>query len=314
MTDPVWRVPEPITVCEVELDERSATIVRRHGNPSGRRLLLSHGNGLAIDLYYPFWSLLERDFELFVYDLRNHGWNALGDEEDHNVYSFVADLEVILTSIEAEFGAKPLIGVFHSLSALIALLHSSSLLLSKKIDRKSHGFDALFLFDPPLHRPPGDRLEFDAQVDRNARATRRRTSKFDTIGQYLEILNFFPTFSRFVPGARALMAQSTLKKSESSTGFELRCPPAYEARIHEFVRAFADEADLDQLPCPTRILGADPLLPFSYLPTVDLTEVLSVDFDFLPDTTHYMQVEKPEECAQCMRTFIEGLNLDPVES
>ena len=31
---------------------------RRHGNPVGARLVLSHANGLAADAYYPFWSLL----------------------------------------------------------------------------------------------------------------------------------------------------------------------------------------------------------------------------------------------------------------
>ena len=57
-SETVWEVPEPLSVCEVHLDDRTITTVRRHGNPAGPRLVLSHGNGLAIDLYYPFWSLL----------------------------------------------------------------------------------------------------------------------------------------------------------------------------------------------------------------------------------------------------------------
>ncbi|MCY4095887.1 MAG: hypothetical protein OXG05_12280, partial [Gammaproteobacteria bacterium] len=56
--------------------------------------------------------------------------------------------------------------------------------------------------------------------------------------------------------------------------------------------------------CPVRITGADPVLPFSYLPTVDLSHMLHVDFDFVPETTHYMQIEKPRECAQYVRTFV----------
>ncbi|MYF86845.1 MAG: hypothetical protein F4178_10770, partial [Rhodospirillaceae bacterium] len=68
----VWTVPEPHSVCEVAIDERTVIIVRRHGNPdAGVRLVLSHGNGLAVDLYYPFWSLLADEFDLMVYDIRN---------------------------------------------------------------------------------------------------------------------------------------------------------------------------------------------------------------------------------------------------
>ena len=73
-----WEVPEPVSVLAVRLDADTETVLRRHGNPEGPRLVLSHGNGLAVDLYYPFWSLLEADFDLFLYDLRNHGWNSVG--------------------------------------------------------------------------------------------------------------------------------------------------------------------------------------------------------------------------------------------
>ncbi len=41
-----------------------------------RRLVLSHGNGMAIDLYYPFLSLPTDDFDLIIYDLRNPGWSS----------------------------------------------------------------------------------------------------------------------------------------------------------------------------------------------------------------------------------------------
>ncbi len=71
--DSVWAVPEPLSACEVRFDEQAVTTVRRHGNPEVPLLIFSHGNGLAVDLYCPFWSLLAGDFDLFVYDLRYHG-------------------------------------------------------------------------------------------------------------------------------------------------------------------------------------------------------------------------------------------------
>ena len=299
----VWRVPEPLSSIDVVLDDHATTRLRQHGNPQGHRLLLSHGNGLAIDFYYPFWSLLERDFELFVYDLRNHGWNELGQEEDHHMFSLVSDVDIILDTIDDQYGVKPVVGVYHSISALIALLFSSSLLSVSK-ERLSRGFDGLILFDPPIHRPGTSREEFDAAVEKTARQIRNKSSRFDSLEQYLELLDFFPTFSRFVPGAKELMAATLLKESEGQDGYVLRCPPPYEARIGEYMRAYAEQTDLNELPCPTRIVGADPLLPFSYLPTVDLSDMLCVDFDFIPEATHYMQVEKPRVCADYVYDFL----------
>ena len=268
--------------------------------------MLSHGNGLAIDLYYPFWAQLENDFDLFVFDLRNHGWNDVSSIEDHNVISFVTDLDQILNEIDAQFGQQPIVGVFHSLSALVALLYTSSL-ISDSLVSHTEGFKALVLFDPPMHRPGKSHVEFDEAVEVTARRTRNRTHRFNSREQLLELLNFFPSYSRLVPGARELMANSLLRKSPDWEGYELRCPPPYEAKIVDYIRAYADQVDLDKLPCPVRITGADPVLPFSYLPTVDLSHMLHVDFDFVPETTHYMQIEKPLECAQYVRSFMDNV-------
>ena len=121
------------------MDDDTVIVLRRHGNPAGPRLVLSHGNGLAIDLYYPFWSLLADDFDLIVYDLRNHGWNPVGRPESHNVARFVSDHDRVLKAIDHHYGNKPKIGVFHSVSALTSLL---SLNLGSE-------FAARVLFDPP---------------------------------------------------------------------------------------------------------------------------------------------------------------------
>ena len=115
---PVWEIPEPLETREVSVDDDTAVVLRRHGNPTGPRLVLSHGNGLAIDLYYPFWSLLADDFDLIVYDLRNHGWNSLSPLGDHSVPTLVRDHDRILEAIETNFGDKPKTGIFHSVSAL----------------------------------------------------------------------------------------------------------------------------------------------------------------------------------------------------
>ena len=46
----VWNVPKPLSTVDVPVDDDTFITLRRHGNPDGPRLVLSHGNGLAIDI------------------------------------------------------------------------------------------------------------------------------------------------------------------------------------------------------------------------------------------------------------------------
>ena len=135
-----WELPKPLSTLDVQVDGNTSIVLRRHGNPDGPRLVMSHGNGLAIDLYYPFWSRLVDDFDLIVYDQRNHGWNGLSSLDHHNVPTLVADHDAVLEVIDKHYGLKPQVGVFHSVSALVSLLSPV---------RGVH-YAALVLFDPPI--------------------------------------------------------------------------------------------------------------------------------------------------------------------
>ena len=302
-TKPVWKVSEPHSLCEVRLDERTFTTVRRHGNPAGPRLVLSHGNGLAIDLYYPFWSLLEDDFDVVTYDLRNHGWNSVGARRDHNVPVLIRDHLLILDAVDRHFGEKPRVGVYHSVSALIALL-SFSLPILGVSQAPGGGFAGLVLFDPPLRKPGASHEEFDRATEYAARMTRKRGYRFPSQAEFAKFLGYLPPFLRVVPGTLDLMARTTLRPTTCSQEYELRCPRDYEAQIMDYVRSFSPQFDFDDLNCPAKVVGADPTLPYSYLPTIDLSGILTLDYDFVPEATHLLQLEKPSECADEVREFL----------
>ena len=280
-------------MCDVRLDDRTVTRLRQHGNPSGPRLVLSHGNGLAIDLYFPFWSLLVDEFDLLVYDLRNHGWNAVGDRRDHNIPTLIADHDRILASIDQAYGRKPTVGVFHSFSALVALMSFTDL------------YSALVLFDPPVCKPTANEAEFDTAAERTAAMTRRRSERFRTLREFATILGLSPAFSGVAPEVRELVARTTLRPCAAGQNFELRCPRDYEAQIAEYTRGFAPLLDLETLTCPTKVIGADPTLPYAYLPTFNLGQAAVVDYDFVPDAKHLLQLEKPVECAEMLRDFLD---------
>ena len=288
-------MPEPLSVLEVPVDAATRVILRRHGNPAGPRLVLSHGNGLAIDLYYPFWSLLADEFDLVVHDLRNHGWNSVSSMRDHNVPTLSSDHDAILEAIDSEFGEKPQVGVFHSVSALVSLM--SPLQGSR--------YSALVLFDPPLCKPGRSHREFEEAANIASDFARRRTAKFKSREQLSDILPLLPPFQRFVPGAAELLARTTLRETEDGTGFELCCPREYEAQMIDYASVYGVAVNFDALKCPVKVIGADPTLPFSYLPTLELTDITSVDYDFLPDATHFLQLEKPEECVEAMQDHLD---------
>ena len=292
-----WEPPEPLAVGEARMGDGAPILLRRHGNPGGRRLVLSHGNSMAIDAYYPFWSLLERDFDLVVYDLRNHGRNEVTSLRKHNLPTLIDDHGRVMEAVDGLFGRKPKTGVFHSMSALIAVLSHD----------KGAGLSGLILLDPPFCKPGWSYEEFEAAAVRLAAAARRRSARFRTREEYAELLRFAPTFARAVPGALDLIAAATLRESAEG-GYELACPPEYEAQMLKFTGVFSVSADLGGLRCPVKVIGADPTVPYSYLPTLDLSDITSVDYDFLPDATHILQLEQPEACAQLLREFIDSVS------
>src|SRR5882724_9124728 len=53
-----FAVPAPRETFDVDLEDGAKIGVRRHGNPNGVRLTVTHGNGFAADAYLPFWQLL----------------------------------------------------------------------------------------------------------------------------------------------------------------------------------------------------------------------------------------------------------------
>ena len=279
------------------MDDDTVITLRRHGNPAGPRLVLCHGNGLAIDLYYPFWSLLTDDFDLVVYDLRNHGWNASGSLREQNIPTLIRDHDRLIEAIDRHYGRKPKIGVFHSVSALITLLSPTL----------GSGFSARVLFDPPLCKPDDSYAEFERASTRVAALTRRRTDRFKTREAFAGFLPYLPVFQRVAPGVCDLVARTTLRESPDGDGFVLRCPPECEAQLVDYARTFAVLVDFEALCCPTKVIGADPTLPYSYLPTMDLSNILTVDYDFVPEATHLLQLEQPEECVAAMRGFIDPI-------
>ena len=213
-----WVVPPPLATAELCTADGTPITLRRHGNLDGRRIIMSHGNGFAMDAYYPFWSLLFDRFDIVIFDLRNHGWNPVGDRSRHNIPTFVHDKTSVVRACNAHFGEKPALGVFHSLSGLSALLHAVS-------EGDASGFEALVLFDPPICPPGRDLTVLEDIGLKLAEGARRRRDRFEHPDEFAERLCQSPAFERLRPGVADLFAHATLRRA--GTEYVLRCPSLY---------------------------------------------------------------------------------------
>ena len=292
-----WEIPEPADVLDVRTGDGSVIHVRRHGAGQRPRLLLTHGNGMAADAYVPFWGALTDRFEVFVHDLRNHGWNATGRIENHRIASLIDDGRQVVQAIDGAFGQKPVVGVFHSLSGVVGLRQA--------IDG-SVGFRAIVVFDLPLVPPGRTRRDGEAVGSYLARIARKRRRRYPTYDSFARRLARMSVFNRLQPRDFDLIARTTLRACPEG-GVELRCPPEYEARMFEEHYSWSSRTEARDAPCPVKAISADPTVAGTYLPGEGMEELVHVDYDFVPETSHLHQIEAPDRCRRAMLEFLDEI-------
>src|SRR5712672_579729 len=165
-------VPAPHAIIEAVAEDGARFRVRRHGVLRGPRLLISHGNGFAVDGYFNFWSRFLGAFDVVAFDMRSHGENPRAEPAHHDYAHMTRDLDAICRAVSEEFGPKPAAGLFHSMSAQCAMLQA----LAGKSE-----FAALALFDPPNVPRPGHpvRVKMAEYEHKLAHWARHRRAHFD---------------------------------------------------------------------------------------------------------------------------------------
>ncbi|MGH7841148.1 MAG: alpha/beta fold hydrolase [Candidatus Binataceae bacterium] len=291
-------LPAPNETVDLAMDDGAIIRLRRHGNPAGPRLALSHGNGLAIDGYYSFWRLLQDRYDLILFDFRNHGQNPCHKLENHNWPRFVRDLEQIYAAIQDRFGVKRTVAVFHSLSAVAATMQAQQF---------GARWDPLVLFDPPYYPPEGHWLrsiQFSNEEEIADRAEKRTLSYADP----MELAaSFARRMTRWQPEAYELMARATLRWAPAANQWLLACPREFEAKVFRTNRNTTVWTGLAHMPVAVKLICGDPDAEDS-MPPARLGRAVaaesSVAYEAIPETTHFLQIEKPRECVRAMESFL----------
>jgi pimeloyl-ACP methyl ester carboxylesterase len=286
----------------VTLGDGAKVIVRHLG--SGPRLVLSHGSGLAIDAYSAFWKLLSKTHQVVMFDFRHHGLSSPLTHPVSNWPQFLEDFDTILGAIETKLGKAPSVGVFHSMSAITALVHASF---------GSAPWEGLVAFEPPVPVPEDHRLRanFLEMHGKLIEITEKRRSSFPSIEALANSFASREHFRRLSPEAVQGLAASTLRPNISG-GFDLACDRNFEAETYRFRNLPDAWQRATSLPMPVMIVSSQAGPGENHL----LEEVAravaddgNYEFARVEDSTHFLQLERPEQCANIVETFTKSRGL-----
>ena len=285
-------LPRPTATLDLTMDDGAPIRVVRHGNSSGPRVVLSHGNGFASDSYFPFWQLMLERFDLALFDFRNCGRNPFHESESHHYSRFARDSATVHGAISKAWGEKTTVGVFHSMSAIAALL--------AVVDGIWH-WDALVLFDPPVVPPDGNPLRASLMNEgrRLRDAAMTRQNRFADPDELVDVFRYLSRFRHMRQGAAELNARSTLRFDRERGDWLLCCPGPVEADLYTEVADLPIWRKPRPAERPLLIVGSDPESEYASksAPCCKLfCETFGIDYAFVPGTSHLLQLEEPERC------------------
>lgn len=289
-------------VFTVPMTDDTEIVIRHYARRDALRLFITHGNGFAVDGYRTFWEPLLADYEIVLFDMRNHGQNTPTSADGHNYGQFARDVTSIHAGVTARIGEARSVGIFHSMSARSAM---------KNAVQYGSPFDALVLFDPPSVPPRGHALyeamrEFEIKlINWAAERPDRFESPDDLEAQYTEAR----ASSRWLPQARRDMAEAVLRECADG-GYELSCRRELEAAIYLGALTLDLWPNASALGLPSLLVGADPS-GAKGPPTGPANHALATEGGYnyrgVDGAGHLLQIEKPDVCREILIEFLNGL-------
>lgn len=301
---PPLTVPPPQSVFDAVMDDGAIIRLRRHGNPAGPRAVLSHGNGLAINGYYPYWRLLLDTFDVVVFDFRNSGENLV-HHGVHDYPRFLKDLTAIYDAIDREFGEKRQLGIFHSMSSRANLKYALD---------GNRRLDGLIVFDPPMVPAEGHPLHERLLSEETVlwRWAQTRPDGFADPAEQAALFRKSRMLSKWADGAYELMARSILRRDASTEAWHLVCSGAREADIYKQNADLNFWPQADEFPMPVLVIASD---PDSNIPSAPghacraLRDECGWAYECVKGTGHFLQIQEPAQCAEITRRFAGEIGL-----
>ncbi len=267
-------------------------------NGADQPLHFLHANGYPPECYKPLFDLLKPQYRVFGMLLRPL-WEGSHPDEIRDWQPFTDDLLRFLNERET----APVIGVGHSIGAIVTL---------RAAIRQPDKFSALILIDPVLFTPfrmrlwalvnalgLGDRLH---PLIAGAKKRRRTFNNLETVFKGYRKRNVFRYFSD--EHLRIYIDGITRKTKD---GYELVYSPEWEAQIYRTgLQDFDLWRALPQLDLPILFLrGAETDTFLEDAARLIQRKQPKARVEALPKSTHLLPVERPNEVAGIMQSFIE---------
>jgi pimeloyl-ACP methyl ester carboxylesterase len=289
----------PVDIFSATMTDGVQLRIRRGGNPEGVRLYLSNGNGFAIDGYRVFWEPLLGEFDLILFDMRNHGRNDPSGADGHHYLQMATDIGSVFHEVDSRLGHRPSVGVFHSMSGRASMKHSVQM---------EWVWDALVLFDPPDVPPPGHE-HYEAMRGFELRLMQWALERQDSFASPDELLQSYSTNraqGRWAVQARSDMAHAILRSADDRS-YRLVCRRELEASIYLAALTLNLWPPAKAYGGPVKLIGADPEAKGAS-PTAAANLALAreggYEYEAVPETGHLLQIERPDACREAMLSFL----------
>lgn len=287
----------PMDSFAASMTDGAELVLRRHGNTDKPRIIITHGNGFAVDGYRVFWEPLLADYEVVAFDMRNHGQSRPTGADGHNYLQMARDIGSVREAAASRWGEKKTVGVFHSMSSRAAMKHAVEM---------GWVWDALILFDPP-NVPLRGHEQYEAMRIFELKLVEFAANRPDSFGGVEEMLVIYRenrASQGWQPQAQEDMAQAVLRRE--GDGYTLSCRRELEASIYLAALTLDLWPPASAYGGPTKLIGADPEMKVNV--TGRANQALGTEqgyvYEAVQGTGHLMQIEKPEECRAAMLSFL----------
>lgn len=277
---------------------------------NGPPLHFIHANGYPPDCYRPLFELLKTEYRVFGMCLRPL-WEDASLDDIKNWHPLSDDLLRFLACAStaphsersAPFSAEPVIGVGHSVGAVVTL---------RAALRDPGKFRALVLIDPVLFVPPFllmwnlTRLLGLGDVTHPLIAgARKRRRSFDDLGIVFRGYRSRRVF-RHMSDENLWAYIEGITKPSSNGGYELVYSPDWEVQIYRSgLRDFDIWRGLPRLEVPTLFIrGAETDTFLENAARLVRKKQPKVKVETLEKSTHILPLERPKEVFDIMQSFL----------
>jgi pimeloyl-ACP methyl ester carboxylesterase len=266
----------------------------------GKPLHFLHANGYLPECYMPLLELLRTEYHVFGMRLRPL-WERTIPEDINNWHVFSDDLLGFL----GDYGNEPVVGVGHSLGAVVTL---------RAALRDPGKFKTLILIDPVLFVPRRlaiwnviQAIGLGGWLHPKIAGARRRRRTFDSLDKVFREYRSRDVFKYMSDeGLRKYIDGMTRPSADGK--FELAFPSEWEAHIYlTGLRDFDIWRDLPKLEVPALFIrGTESDTFLEGAARLVKQKQPRARIEALPRSTHLLPLEYPREVFDMMQSFLKG--------